>query len=151
MSASARLSCTTASDAVSSRLMLRRSAAVTATPGTRYFSLRTTAVLQQAKGGGGGGKGKGGPAAAAAPVENFDLKKQIPVNILKEGPEPEYQSDDKYPEWLFELLKEKPPVEDLMMKGIEKLTPDEMKTIIRTVSKRRIKDRNMTTAKAGEE
>lgn len=111
-------------------------------------ALRASRPLLQGKAAKGG---KGGGPATAAPVETFDLKKQVPVNILKDGPEPEYQADTEYPPWLFELLADKPPVEDLMMKGVEKMTPEEMKVVIRTVSKRRIKDRNSTSAKAGEE
>jgi hypothetical protein len=94
------------------------------------------------------GKGGAGPAAV---VENFDLKKQIPVNILKEGPEPEYKADSEYPPWLFDLLLEKVPAEETMMKGVENMTPAEMKSVIRTVSKRRIKEANMTSAKTTEE
>ena len=43
-----------------------------------------------------------------------------------EGLDPEYQADDKYPPWLFQLLDEKPMLEDFgqrATKGHEECLP----------------------------
>lgn len=94
-------------------------------------------------------KAKAKPAAAAGPavVEKYDLSTQIPVNLLKEGAEPTYAPDDAYPPWLWTLLDEPPLLEDLAMKGVEKLTQSELKRVIRLASKRRIKEKNDASAK----
>ena len=102
------------------------------------------AVAQQAK-----AKGKGAAVAAPVLVEKYDLATQIPVNLLKEGPEPEYQPDSAYPPWLARLLDEKPLVEDVLMRGVENLTQPQMKLVIRATRKHRIKTRNASTEKAG--
>ncbi len=110
-------------------------------------ALHVTASLSQAK-----AKGKG-PATAAAPavVEKYDLTTQIPVNLLKEGDEPVYKPDDAYPPWLWTLLNEPPLLDDLAMRGVEKLSQPELKRVIRLTSKKRIKQRNLESEKATEE
>ena len=110
-------------------------------------ALHVTASLSQAK-----AKGKG-PATAAAPavVEKYNLTTQIPVNLLKEGDEPVYKPDDAYPPWLWTLLNEPPLLDDLAMRGVEKLSQPELKRVIRLASKKRIKQRNLETEKATEE
>ena len=97
--------------------------------------------LQQAK------KKPAAGGGAAGPVEKYDLKKQIPVNILKEGDEPVYKNDSEYPPWLWTLLEEKPLLDDLLMKGVENLTQPELKRILRASSKRRIKLANISSEK----
>lgn len=92
---------------------------------------------------------KGAAVAAPVVVEKYDLTKQIPVNVLKEGPEPEYQPDSAYPPWLARLLDEKPLVEDVLMRGVENLTQPEMKLVIRATRKHRIKTSNAASEKAG--
>jgi hypothetical protein len=98
------------------------------------------------------GAAKKKPAAAgggaAAPVEKYDLKTQIPVNILKEGDEPTYKPEAAYPPWLWGLLEEKPLIDDLLMKGAENLTQGELKLVLRATSKRRIKTANAQSEKA---
>jgi hypothetical protein len=114
-------------------------------PPLRSSLLHTSAVLAQV----GGAKKK--PAAgggAAAPVEKYDLTKQIPVNLMKEGEEPVYRKDEEYPPWLWALLEEKPLLDDLLMKGVENLTQPELKRILRATSKRRIKTSNTSREKA---
>jgi hypothetical protein len=113
--------------------------------------VRATAPLAQAKGGAKkGGSGAGGAAAAAA-EEKYDITKVVPVNILKEGSEPEYKADSEYPPWIFKLLEERPVLDDLLLPGIEKMSPESMKRALRMVSKRRIKAANMARAKGGDE
>ncbi len=93
---------------------------------------------------------KGKPAAAAGPavVEKYDLTTQIPVNLMKEGDEPVYRADAEYPPWLWALADEPPLLDDLLMKGVEKLTQPELRRVLRLTSKKRIKARNLETAKA---
>lgn len=144
--ASARLRApsSASSDAVSASLSSPRRGAL-----SRGLSSASSPLLQKAAAG--GGKAKGGGAAPAAPVESFDLARQIPVNLLKDGPEPEYGPDSAYPPWLFELLEEPPPVEDLLMRGVEALSVPELKAVARAASKRRIKEANAGSAKGGGE
>jgi hypothetical protein len=59
-----------------------------------------------------------------------------------DGPEPEYKPDSEYPPWLFQLLEEKPVLEDYVMKGLEKVSDEKMKTVFRMANKRRIKSGN---------
>ena len=107
---------------------------------------RPTLPLYQAKGAA-AKKGGAAPAAAAAPEEKYDLSKQIPVNLLKEGGEPEYKADSEYPAWVFRLLDEKPLLEDMLMKGLENVPADKAKLVLRGINKRKIKDRNKDSAK----
>lgn len=100
---------------------------------------------------GGGKKGGGGGPAAAAVEEVFDLTKVIPVNIMKDGQDPEYKPDNEYPPWLFKLLEEKPVAEEIMMKGLENMNRSDMRQVLRSVSKKRIKAKNATSAKGGED
>mmetsp|Transcript_3153 Transcript_3153/g.3556 ORF Transcript_3153/g.3556 Transcript_3153/m.3556 type:complete len:139 (+) Transcript_3153:90-506(+) len=43
----------------------------------------------------------------------FEVGTQIPINIKKDGKDPEILPDDQYPEWLFECLKGEPTLADL--------------------------------------
>ena len=135
--------------------------------GTRFFREFTScAPLLQAK----KKKDSGGPAAAA--VESFDLKVQIPVNLLKgmgqhasafvrailnvsanllratEGPEPEYKPISEYPEWLAKIVDDKPLIlEDYIMRGMENVPEDKVEQVFRTANKRRIKEANAAKRK----
>ena len=68
-------------------------------------------------GGGGGGGGAGGAAAPAAGEEKFDLTRVVPVNLRKDGTDPELQAESAYPPWLFALLDDKPILADQVQKG----------------------------------
>lgn len=59
-----------------------------------------------------------------------------------DGPEPEYQPDSAYPPWVFKLLEEKPLLEDIVMKGMEKVPREQMKSVFRMANKRQIKEAN---------
>ena len=109
-------------------------------PTTRRF-LHASAPVWQAK--------KKAPAAAAAPTvaESYDLKTQIPVNLLKEGPEPTYKADKEYPEWLFKLLEDPPMAAELLMRGVEHMSQKELKTVRRRANKDRLLNNNMNTEK----
>ena len=104
-------------------------------------ALHACAPLLQAK--------KKAPAAAAAPavVESYDLKTQIPVNLLKEGPEPTYKADKEYPAWLFKLLDDPPMAAELLMRGVENLSLAELKAVRRRANKDRLLTTNMNTEK----
>ena len=66
----------------------------------------------------------------------------LPRVLRADGSDPEYQADDKYPPWLFQLLDEKPMLEDFVMKGLENVPPKDMKAVFRMANKRRIKAEN---------
>lgn len=110
----------------------------------RLGALAPTAPLLQAKGGA-AKKGGSGPAAPAA-EEKYDLTKQIPVNLLKEGGEPEYKADAEYPPWVFKLLEEKPSPEEIVMRGLENVPDEHAKMVFKTANKKRIKTRNAESA-----
>jgi hypothetical protein len=130
--------------AVSPRARAPLVAAAAAAPARGF---RASAAASQAK-----AKAKPGAAAAGpAVVEKYDLATQIPVNLLKEGDEPTYQPDAAYPPWLWTLLDEPPLLEDLAMKGVERLTQPELKRVIRLASKKKIKTRNDATSKITED
>ena len=113
--------------------------------------LHTSAVALQQGAAAAKKKPAAGGAAAAAPVEKYDLKTQIPVNLMKEGDEPTYKPDAAYPPWLWGLLEEKPLIDDLLMKGVENLSQPELKTVLRASSKRRIKSANAASEKTSGE
>jgi len=106
------------------------------------LNLQMTSSLNQAK----GKKKEAGPAGPAF-EEKFDIKTQIPVNILKEGADPVYQADDKYPSWIYTLLEDKPILEDYIMKGLENAPPEKMKMVFRMANKRKIKAKNSENRK----
>lgn len=64
-----------------------------------------------------------------------------------DGPEPEYKPDSEYPPWVFGLLDEKPLLEDFIMRGMEKVPTDKMKTVFRMANKRRVKASNASMKK----
>jgi predicted Rossmann fold nucleotide-binding protein DprA/Smf involved in DNA uptake len=93
-------------------------------------------------------KKKAAPSAgSAAPVEKYDLAKQIPVNLMKEGEEPVYKSDSEYPSWLWKITEEPPLVDDLLMRGVENLSLEELKRVARVSSKKRIRSMNIASEK----
>jgi Mitochondrial ribosomal protein L37 len=79
---------------------------------------------------------------AAASAETFDLSRQIPVNLLKEGPEPEYKPDADYPPWLFQLLEPKVPRSELLQRDARELSNPERKSIFRQSRRAAIRQRN---------
>ena len=56
-----------------------------------------------------------------------------------DGKEPEYGPESAYPPWLFELLADKPILEDHLLKGLENVPKQDMKTVVRMINKARIK------------
>ena len=86
-------------------------------------------------------------AAAPAVVETYDLKTQIPVNLLKEGPEPTYKPDKEYPEWVFKLLEDPPMAAELLMGGVENMTQRELRGVRRRANKDRLLNNNVNTEK----
>ena len=70
---------------------------------TRSFRGGSAALFAKAKAKGGGGKGGGGGDAAVGMSETHCTG----LNYKKGGSDPELGSDDKYPEWLWELLEPK--------------------------------------------
>jgi hypothetical protein len=107
-------------------------------------ALSPSTPLLQAKG---GAAKKGGPSGPAPAVEEkYDLTKQIPVNLLKEGPEPEYKADSEYPPWVFKLLEEKPSPEEIVMRGLENVPDEHAKMVFKTANRKRIKARNADSA-----
>ena len=89
----------------------------------------------------------GGAAAAPAVAESYDLKAQIPVNLLKEGPEPAYKPDGEYPPWLFKLLEDPPMAAELLMSGVENLSQQELKAVRRRANKDRLLNSNLISEK----
>lgn len=63
------------------------------------FSTKAPAAKKGKKGGDEGGGGGG--AGAEAPVG--DVSKVAPINIHKEGKDPQLLPDDQYPDWLFDI------------------------------------------------
>jgi hypothetical protein len=122
-----------------------------AAPAAAAAPLHTSALALQQGAAAAKKKPAAGGAAAAAPVEKYDLKTQIPVNLMKEGDEPTYKPDAAYPPWLWGLLEEKPLIDDLLMKGVENLSQPELKTVLRASSKRRIKSANAASEKTSGE
>lgn len=113
------------------------------TVASRGYLTATLPLQQQAA----GKKKAPAAAASAAPVEKFDLTKQIPVNLLKEGEEPVYKPDSEYPPWLWKIIEEPPLVDDLLMRGVENLSLEELKRVTRVSSKKRIKASNAVSEK----
>lgn len=109
--------------------------------------MSTTRVAQQKK----AKKGKGGAGAAAAPTGAGAAAAAadgvVPINIMKEGADPELKDESEYPEWLWEVLEEKPSLMDLALKGADKLTPEEAKLLISMVSTAAIKESNLANKK----
>jgi len=140
-----RIAATAAAAAARRAPVAGAGAAAAAAAAARRGLHASAAAAQQAK----GGAKKGAAAGPAAPavVEKYDLATQIPVNLLKEGAEPAYKPDAEYPPWLWELLAEPPLLDDLVMRGVERLAQPELKRVIRIASKRRIKEANASTRK----
>ena len=80
-------------------------------------------------------------------VESYDLKTQIPVNLMKEGGEPVYKPDAEYPPWVWQLLEEPPLPEDLLIMGVEHMSAKEMKYVKRAANKDRLATNNENSEK----
>ncbi len=79
---------------------------------------------------------------ASASTETFDLSRQIPVNLFKEGPEPEYKPDAEYPAWLFQLLEPKVARSELLQRDASELSNADRKSIFRQKRRAGIRQRN---------
>jgi hypothetical protein len=58
-------------------------------------------------------------AAAGAP-------KSIPVNVLADGTDPVERPDAEYPDWLWQLTADKPSESELLDKGLDNLSIEEL-------------------------
>eukprot|EP00940_MAST-03C_sp_MAST-3C-sp2_P002406 g2406.t1 len=71
---------------------------------------------------------------AASKGEGNDLG-TVPVNIMKEGVDPPVLPDDEYPEWLWEIHKPLPSLQDLQEKveqvGFDGLLASERKRMMK--------------------
>lgn len=67
--------------------------------------------------------------------------------VHAEGNEPEYKADSEYPPWVFKLMEDKPLLEDIIMKGVEKVPEEKMQMVFRMASKRQIKADNASRRK----
>ena len=90
-------------------------------------------------------------APAKAPAAKQQLQKQADMsivhglNILKDGEEVMVKPDSEYPEWVFELHKPLPSLEELSDKykaDPESLTHRETKRLIREWNRQRIREGN---------
>lgn len=85
-------------------------------------------------------KGKG--AKVSETDTTLDLNSIIPVNILKDGTHPALQDVSEYPEWLFKLMDEGPPLEELHRTGFTNLELDQQRRYLKLGKRRIIKSRN---------
>ncbi len=125
-----------------------------------------------AGGGGGGGGGSAAPVAEEkfdlTKVVPVNLKKDgsflrisslpsalfpppapfLPFNRIiltaPAGTDPPLSAPDSgaYPPWLFELLDDKPILADHLQKGLENVAAADLKSVIRQINRKRIKDGN---------
>jgi len=101
--------------------------------------------------------------AAAAAVEKKKIVQEfvpetskpgdvIPgLNYMKDGKDPVIMEDDKYPEWLFELLKPRRTMQDLEKdadKDVHSLTYQEQRRLMKLINRQRIKTENERKSKA---
>ena len=126
-----------------SLLRATTSAATTATPACVPLLLQHTRALAKKAGGGKGGKGG---AAAAAQQDIGDLEATVcGLNILKDGEDPAVKADSEYPEWVFELHKPLPSMEELTKQyekdGVDAMRPQDVKRLIRLWNRNRIRER----------
>ena len=64
--------------------------------------------------------------------------------ICYAGTDPPLSAPDSgaYPPWLFELLEDKPILADHLQKGLENVPAADLKSVIRQINRKRIKDGN---------
>lgn len=98
--------------------------------------------------------------AASGPKQTTSPKTTIPIaeleskvrglNIFKGGSDPSTQPDSEYPEWVFELHKPLPSLDDLMRKyerdGPGAMSDAEQRRLIKRWNKARIKENNAALA-----
>ena len=111
-------------------------------PAARKLHGSATAWQTGAKKKPGAGGGGGGGAAAPVAEEKVDLTKVVPVNLKKDGVDPPLQAESEYPPWLFALLEDKPILADHLQKGLAHVPDSELKSVIRQINRKRIKDGN---------
>eukprot|EP01138_Halocafeteria_seosinensis_P004195 gb/GECG01004290.1/.p1 GENE.gb/GECG01004290.1/~~gb/GECG01004290.1/.p1 ORF type:complete len:150 (+),score=16.75 gb/GECG01004290.1/:1-450(+) len=108
-----------------------------------YRLYSATPVVAQKKGKKGGSSQQG----SEIPEEKFDLSRQIPVNLYKDGEEPEYKADSEYPAWLWNINKDKRTVEEVVREGVEHLTPREQRNVFKRLRRDQVKKRNTENKK----
>nr|CCA22133.1 conserved hypothetical protein [Albugo laibachii Nc14] len=72
----------------------------------------------------------------------IDLSSIIPVNIFKDGTHPPLKEVSEYPEWLFKLVDEGPPLEELDRTGFTNLQLDQQRRYLKLGKRRIIKSKN---------
>ncbi|KAL1500138.1 hypothetical protein AB1Y20_012809 [Prymnesium parvum] len=95
-----------------------------------------------------GVKATSSPQATLSPAE---LEAKVcGLNIFKGGSDPETLPDSEYPDWVFELHKPRPTLNELLRKceteGLDTLSTAEKRMLIKKWNKERIKERNAELA-----
>ena len=115
-------------------MLLLRRLATPAAAGARAFAKKAPAPA------------KGGAKVAESAAAANDLESVVRgLNILKDGQDPVVKPDSEYPDWVFELHKPLPSLEELSDKykdDPESLTHRETKRLIREWNRQRIREGN---------
>mmetsp|Transcript_4365 Transcript_4365/g.7455 ORF Transcript_4365/g.7455 Transcript_4365/m.7455 type:complete len:107 (+) Transcript_4365:93-413(+) len=79
---------------------------------------------------------------------SFEVGSPIPINFMKDSPDPVIKPDDEYPEWLFSLTEPLPTkrelVEMIEKDGMEAVSTRHLKLTKRRLTKEQIKENNLT-------
>mmetsp|Transcript_6477 Transcript_6477/g.10062 ORF Transcript_6477/g.10062 Transcript_6477/m.10062 type:complete len:143 (-) Transcript_6477:349-777(-) len=88
---------------------------------------------------------KAAAALAKGPyVPTHKTRDFVPVNIYKEGKDPEVKADGEYPDWLWDLLKPEPTLSELEKIPFEARTDEQHRRFFRQHSLQKIKEKNMS-------